>query len=77
VVTEEGVVTTNHPSPYVFYSWAYKFTREKKSPEMFAPKNAEMGSREVYGSFSEKIRRKNNSNEKIQEGAPLSVNGVL
>jgi hypothetical protein len=25
-----------------------------------------MGSREVYGSFSEKIRRKNNGTEKIQ-----------
>ena len=62
--------------PYVFYSWVYKFTGEKKSPENFAPKNAKKGSREVYGSFSVKIRKKNNATEKIQGGV-VTVNGLL
>ncbi len=65
-----------------FYSWAYKLTREKKAPEKIAPKNAEMGSRVVYGSFSEKNWRNNNGTVKIQEGVattppPPSVNGGI
>jgi hypothetical protein len=42
------------------------FTEEKKIPENFSPKNAEMSSREVYGSVSEKKQRENNGVEKIQ-----------
>jgi hypothetical protein len=53
----------------------YKLTREKKSPENVSPKNAKMGSRELYGSFSEKIQWKNNGTEKIQGGGNHSPLG--
>jgi hypothetical protein len=42
----------------------------KKIPENFAPKNAEMSSREVYGSVSEKNQREKNGVEKIQGTTP-------
>jgi hypothetical protein len=41
---------------------------EKKIHENFAPTNAEMSSREVYGSVSEKNQREQNGVEKIQGG---------